>query len=427
MEAPHLERKLVAILAADIEGFSSHMERDESGTLTVLSNHRLIIDASIAEYGGRITSTAGDSVLAEFASVVSVINCAVQIQDLLADENAQLDEAERLFLRIGINVGDVMMKDGDIFGDGVNIAARLESLAEPGGICVSRGVRDHLRKHPIAFADLGEQKVKNIAQPVRAFKVRMGEAPPDELIDPVLEGTQVDGPTMPSPLGEDLGVENVGIELAFWNSIKDSGSVDELKAYLARYPDGAFTVLAQTRLDALVVAGVDDASPAHAGEDNVAIELAFWEAAKDSGSQIELQAYLERYPAGEFVELAEARLASLHETATNASGTNEDVTEGELTFWNSIKDSGSCLEFEAYLERYPDGEFVELAEARLQSLQQTAVATAASIDEVTEGELTFWNSIKDSGNPDMFRAYLNKYPQGTYSELAQINIELNGS
>ena len=197
MEAPHLERKLVAILAADIEGFSRHMERDEAGTLTVLSNHRLIIDASIAEYGGRITSTAGDSVLAEFASVVSVINCAVQIQDLLADENAQLDEAERLFLRIGINVGDVMMKDGDIFGDGVNIAARLESLAEPGGICVSRGVRDHLRKHPIAFADLGEQKVKNIAQPVRAFKVRMGEAPPDELIDPVLEGRGRTAPPWP--------------------------------------------------------------------------------------------------------------------------------------------------------------------------------------------------------------------------------------
>ena len=155
------------------------MERDEAGTLAVLSSHRLIIDASIAEFGGRITSTAGDSVLAEFASVVSVINCAVQIQDLLAAENAELEEAQRLFLRIGINVGDVMVKDGDIFGDGVNIAARLETLAEPGGICVSRGVREHLRKHPIAFTDLGEQKVRNIAQPVRAFKVRMGEEPDD--------------------------------------------------------------------------------------------------------------------------------------------------------------------------------------------------------------------------------------------------------
>src|SRR6185437_666815 len=124
-----------------------------------------------------ITGTAGDSVLAEFGSVLSAVNCAVQIQQLLAEENAKLDTDHRLMLRIGINVGDVMLKDGDIFGDGVNIAARLEALAEPGGICVSRGVREHLRKHPIAFADLGEQKVRNIAQPVRAFKVRMGEEP----------------------------------------------------------------------------------------------------------------------------------------------------------------------------------------------------------------------------------------------------------
>jgi adenylate cyclase len=233
MEAPPLERKLVAILAADIEGFSSHMERDEVGTLAVLSSHRLIIDASIAEFGGRITSTAGDSVLAEFASVVSVINCAMQIQDLLAAENAELDERQRLFLRVGINVGDVMMKNGDIFGDGVNIAARLETLAEPGGICVSRGVRDHLRNHPIAFTDLGEQKVKNIAQPVRAFKVRLGEAP-DELIDPVLEPTRVEGPSLASSAPG----EEVGVELAFWDSIKDSGNVAELDAYLSRYPDG---------------------------------------------------------------------------------------------------------------------------------------------------------------------------------------------
>ncbi len=360
MEAPPLERKLIAILAADIEGFSSHMERDEVGTLAVLSSHRLIIDASVVEFGGRITSTAGDSVLAEFASVTSVINCAVQIQESLATENAALDDGQRLFLRIGINVGDVMMKNGDIFGDGVNIAARLESLAEPGGICVSRGVRDHLRNHPIAFTDLGEQKVKNIAQPVRAFKVRIGEAP-DELIDPVLEPTRVEGPSMTSSsLGED-----VGVELAFWNSIKDSESVPELDAYLSRYPDGPFSSLALTRRDALIADGI--ATPAK--EDAIAVQLAFWEAAKDSGSSVEL---------------------------------------------------------EAYLDRYPDGEFVELAQARLESLREAANDFAPIAEEVTEGELTFWNSIKDSGNPDMFRAYLNKYPDGTYAELARINIDLEG-
>jgi hypothetical protein len=322
----------------------------------------VIIDATITEYGGRITSTAGDSVLAEFASVVSVINCAVQIQDLLAEENAKIDEAQRLFLRIGINVGDVMMKDGDIFGDGVNIAARLESLAEPGGICVSRGVREHLRKHPISFADLGEQKVRNIAQPVRAFKVRMGETP-DEVTDPVLEAVRVDGPSLgPTSMEEDLAVE-----LAFWDSIKDSGNVAEFDAYLCRYPEGAFNVLARARREELT--SVDE-SAAPSKEEALAVELAFWEAAKDSGS---------------------------------------------------------CIELEAYLERYPKGQFVELAEARLETLRTPPRDSDESNREVSEGELTFWNSIKDSENPDMFRAYLNKYPTGVYAELAQINIDMKES
>ena len=111
MEAPDLKRKLVAILAGDFEGFSRHMERDEAGTVAVLSSHRRTIDAAISQFGGRITGTAGDFVLAEFESVVSAINCAVQIQQELAEENAHLDLERRLFLRIGVNVGDVMVKD----------------------------------------------------------------------------------------------------------------------------------------------------------------------------------------------------------------------------------------------------------------------------------------------------------------------------
>src|SRR5580704_7620938 len=109
MEAPHLERKLIAILAADVEGFSRHMERDEPMTLATLSNHRQIIDSLIGDHGGRITGTAGDSVLAEFASVVSAVTCAVKIQEMLAEENGKLEPERRLMLRIGINVGDVMI------------------------------------------------------------------------------------------------------------------------------------------------------------------------------------------------------------------------------------------------------------------------------------------------------------------------------
>src|SRR6476661_5197456 len=145
MEAPSLERKLVAILAADVEGYSRLMGIDEEGTLATLSAHRAIADALIAQHGGRICGTAGDSLLAEFASVFAAVQCAVDVQRELARANQALEEERRMWFRIGINVGDVMVKDGDIFGDGVNIAARLEALAEPGGICVSRGVRDHIR------------------------------------------------------------------------------------------------------------------------------------------------------------------------------------------------------------------------------------------------------------------------------------------
>ncbi|SEE15559.1 Adenylate cyclase, class 3 [Rhizobiales bacterium GAS188] len=365
MEAPHLERKLVAILAADFEGFSRHMERDEIRTLTVLSSHRLIIDASISEFGGRITGTAGDSVLAEFGSVISAVNCAVQIQQVLVSENAELDEERRLLLRIGINVGDVMMKDGDIFGDGVNIAARLESLAEPGGICVSRGVRDHLRKHRIVvFDDLGEQKVKNIAHPVRAFKVRIGEAPPGETVDPHFEAPGEDGLAVaPSPLAGDAEVE-----LAFWDAIKDSENAVEFCVYLERYPDGPFAVLAQTRRDALIAAAEEGAGSGRSEAASLEVELAFWEAAKDSSN---------------------------------------------------------CVELEAYLQRYPEGEFVALASARLKTLQEVAAEPPVHTDG-DEVELTFWNSVKDKGNPDMFRAYLDKYPKGAFAELARINLEPGG-
>ena len=136
-----------------------------------------MIDALFARHGGRICGTAGDSVLAEFASVFAAVQCAVEIQRDVAEANLTLSDERRMWFRIGINVGDVMVKDGDIFGDGVNIAARLEGLAAPGGICISRGVHDHVRrKLAYGFEDLGEQSVKNIAQPIRVFRL-IADAP----------------------------------------------------------------------------------------------------------------------------------------------------------------------------------------------------------------------------------------------------------
>ena len=145
MEAPPLERKLVAILAADVEGYRRLMHADEEATLATLTAHRAIIDELIAVDRGGIAGTAGDSVLAEFASVVDAVRHRRRHPAGARRGQPAVAPERRMLFRIGINVGDVMVKDGDIFGDGVNVAARLKALAEPGGICVTRGVRDHLR------------------------------------------------------------------------------------------------------------------------------------------------------------------------------------------------------------------------------------------------------------------------------------------
>jgi adenylate cyclase len=167
-----LERKLTAILCADVQGYSRLMGADEEATLRTLSSHRKIIDALIEQHRGRFVGSAGDSVLAEFASVVNAVQCGVAIQAALKLENANLPPERRMQFRIGVNLGDVMMEGAQIYGDGVNVAARLESLADPGGICISGTVHEHIKtKLALTYEDLGEQRVKNIAQPVRVFRL----------------------------------------------------------------------------------------------------------------------------------------------------------------------------------------------------------------------------------------------------------------
>jgi len=169
-----LERKLTAILCADVFGYSRLMGENEEATLSALSSYRKLIDSLIEQHRGRFVNSAGDSVLAEFASVVNAVQCAVEIQTTLKTENANLPSERRMEFRIGVNIGDVMVDGEQIYGDGVNVAARLESLADPGGICISRTVHENIRnKLPLNYEDLGEQSVKNIAEPVRVFRVMM--------------------------------------------------------------------------------------------------------------------------------------------------------------------------------------------------------------------------------------------------------------
>lgn len=311
MEAPRLERKLVAILAADVEGYSRHMERDEAATLATLSSHRLIFDELIAAHNGRITGTAGDSVLAEFASVVDALDCALKVQDRLVAANASVDAEHRLWFRIGLNVGDVMVKDGDIFGDGVNIAARLESLATPGGVCISRGVRDHVRKMGrYAFEDLGEQGVKNIAQPIRAFRVRLSDAPAPAEDEQPIDLAPHDQPAAPTTAAPPAAEDSPEFELAFWEAMKDSRDPAEFTAYLEKYPQGAFTALAEARLKALQE---EAAAPSEPQAD--AVELAYWDTMKDSDNPEMFRAYLKQYPEGAFAPLAKVRLDELDASA----------------------------------------------------------------------------------------------------------------
>ena len=183
MAEARVQRRLAAILAADVAGYSRLMGVDEEGTLAALKElRRDLADPKIKEHRGRIVKTTGDGLLVEFASVVDAVRCAVEVQREMASRNARVPEDTRIQFRMGINLGDIIKDGRDIYGDGVNVAARLEALAEPGGICVNRVVRDQVRdKLDFGFEDAGEQRVKNIARPLRVYHVRPGQLADEEM------------------------------------------------------------------------------------------------------------------------------------------------------------------------------------------------------------------------------------------------------
>ena len=169
-----MKRKIAAIFAADIAGYSRLVAEDEEETLRRLASYRQVTDDFIAKSGGRIFNTAGDAVLAEFPSAVEAVRCAIDIQESLRTRNMAYPPSRQMSFRIGITIGDVVERDGDLLGDGVNIAARLEGLAEVGGICISRAVHEQVaNKLSVQFADIGAQEVKNIPTPVHAYMVAM--------------------------------------------------------------------------------------------------------------------------------------------------------------------------------------------------------------------------------------------------------------
>jgi adenylate cyclase len=235
MGAERVERRLAAILAADVAGYSRLMERDEAGTLARLRTlRRDLIDPKVAEHNGRIVKTTGDGILIEFPSVVEAVACAVAMQEGMAVRNDATAEDERIEYRVGINSGDVIVEDGDIHGDGVNIAARLEGIAEPGGICVSSIVHDQVQgRLDCAFADIGEQSLKNIARPVQVYRVEPKSSLPPSAAGKREAGTA--GPALPLPDKPSIAV------LPFQNMSGDpeqeyfaDGMVEEIITALSR-------------------------------------------------------------------------------------------------------------------------------------------------------------------------------------------------
>jgi class 3 adenylate cyclase len=166
------KRKLAAILSADVEGYSRLMDDDEEATVRTLTSYRTAISDLVQQFRGRIIDTPGDNFLADFTSVVDAVNCAVEIQRELAERNAELPDNRKMQFRIGVNLGDVIDEDGRIYGDGVNIAARVESLAEAGGICISGRAHDQVEnKLGLEYEDLGKHEVKNISRPIQVYRV----------------------------------------------------------------------------------------------------------------------------------------------------------------------------------------------------------------------------------------------------------------
>ena len=189
MASDQLKRKLAAILAADIAGYSRLMGADEAGTLARLKQYRReLIDPKNKQYRGRVVKTTGDGILIEFPSVVDAVSCSIEVQQGMRDRNADVPPEKRIEFRVGINLGDVIVEGRDLFGDGVNIAARLEGIAEPGGICISQTVLNHARGK-IAFnvEDLGEQALKNIVQLVRVYRLLINSSPSGLVMSAVIK------------------------------------------------------------------------------------------------------------------------------------------------------------------------------------------------------------------------------------------------
>lgn len=270
MNEQQIKRKLSAILSADVVGYSRLMGEDEEGTMRRLAELRGITDSVIELHDGRVFNTAGDAVLAEFASPVEAVRSAIEIQNAVQTRNKDVPADKQMLFRIGVNLGDVMIKDGDLLGDGVNVAARLQSIAPPGGICISGSVHDQIEgKLDLSFAAMGEQNLKNISRAVRAFELTPGRPAgtrpkpkavavkssrgwllPTAIVLLIALGAGAYlGGFLPVGPGQDQERERLA-----WEAVKDSPNANAVQSFLAEFPNGVHAGVARGKLSALTEA-----------------------------------------------------------------------------------------------------------------------------------------------------------------------------
>jgi class 3 adenylate cyclase len=371
-----MKRKIAAILAADIAGYSKLVSEDEEETVRRLASYRGTFEDFVSQKGGRIFNTAGDAVLAEFPSAVEALRCAVDIQESVRTRNMAYPASRQMVFRIGISIGDVVERDGDLLGDGVNVAARLQALAKPGGICVARSVYEQVaNKLSLTFADVGPQNLKNIATPVHAYFVAMpsadAERPPQLLSRNVWTGAGL------------VGVAALLVAVAI--GLKQ------------RTPTPGYAHI-ETRVGAAAPLSPETASPGrattatgseHAPLPAVVVEVNFWNSVRGSDDPVVVQSYLDRYPAGQFASVARQKIAALREPpetaqpgrATTAMGSERAPLPApvvEVNLWNSVRGSDDLVVVQSYLDRYPAGQFASVARqkiAALRELQETAMAS----------------------------------------------------
>jgi adenylate cyclase len=374
MAEERIKRKLTAILVADVEGYSRLMGSDEAWTVRTLESYRKLITALIQQHRGRVVDATGDNLLAEFVSVVDAVQCAVEIQEVIRAKNADTQVDLRMEFRIGINLGDVIEEGDRIYGDGVNIAARIETLAEGGGICISGSAFEQIEnKLALGYEYLGKHTVKNILKPVQVYRVPVGSR-----VGALKKKKTVKVGIFMGAIGAAVAVLLAGFavwhfflrtahapmdvapkekravtlekkmmaELVFWESIKDSDNKSTFEEYLRQFPNGLFAGLAKINIQKL--SKIESALKVDSG------------AQKGPERSVPTNAKPGKMPSEKHLEASKEKAAP-----KEASGENY-----EIIFWQSIQASNNIAVFQEYLRRFPKGAFAGLAILRIKDLSK---------------------------------------------------------